>query len=122
MLLSAAPLAVFGIIPNAIVADIADADGIESGNYKAAIFFGARTFMSKVGASLTLLLFPIIVQVGSGSKNEVTELGVRMASMIAIIFALAGLFLLQGYSEKDVLKSLAKKEQLSEHELNEIKN
>ncbi|MCG8569724.1 MAG: MFS transporter [Spirochaetes bacterium] len=122
MLLSAAPLAVFGIIPNAIVADIADADGIESGNYKAAIFFGARTFMSKVGASLTLLLFPIIVQVGSGSKNEVTELGVRMASMIAIIFALAGLFLLQGYSEKDILKSLAKKEQLSEHELNEIKN
>ncbi|MFP4363834.1 MAG: MFS transporter [Spirochaetia bacterium] len=119
MLIAAIPLAIFGILPNAIVADIADADGIRTGNYKAGIFFGARTFMSKVGASITLFLFPIIISFG-GTGSDVTVFGVRLTGAFAFVFVLIGLILFLGYDEKAVLKTLATKEELSEEELEEI--
>lgn len=134
MIIIAFPMAVFGILPNAIVADIADADGIESGNFKAAIFFGARTFMSKLGQSLTLFLFPAVstLSIGAASKISAAEaakkglepgatvMGVRFTAVIAAAGLLIGLFLFLMYNEKQILKTISTKEELSEEEKAEI--
>jgi len=139
ILLAALPMAIFGILPNAIIADIADADGIEKGNFKAAIFFGARTFMQKLGQSISLFIFPIIITLnlgastggaesaaGSAVKNipteEIanaatgvpTEIGVRLTAVLAAVGLIAGFILFLMYNEKHVLKIISTKEELSE--------
>ncbi|HOX93046.1 MAG TPA: MFS transporter, partial [Spirochaetales bacterium] len=61
VVLAAVPLAIFSIVQNAIVADIAEADGLATGNFKAGIFFGARTFMSKLGQTVAGFLIPSLL-------------------------------------------------------------
>ena len=84
------PLAIFGILPNAIIADIAEADGIKTGNYKAGIYFGARTFMSKVGQMLGALILPSLLLLGKTPENDI---GVRITGIVAFGFCAAGLIL-----------------------------
>ncbi|MBI9101562.1 MAG: MFS transporter [Spirochaetales bacterium] len=107
---AALPMAIFGILPNAIVADIAEADGIKTGNFKAAVFFGARTFMSKMGASVTLLIFPFISHFGGESGGAPTVAGIRLTTLTAMIFLVLGLILFLKYDEKAILETLKSKE------------
>jgi Na+/melibiose symporter-like transporter len=110
MILVSIPMAIFGIIPNAIIADIAESDGIKNGNFKAGIFFGARTFMSKAGASLSLLIFPVITHLGFNSGGAVKTSGVRLTLIAAFCFLMLGLLIFSRYNEKEVDSLLAKKE------------
>jgi Na+/melibiose symporter-like transporter len=110
------PLAIFGILPNAIVADIAESHGIETGQYKAGIFFGARTFMMKMGIALANLLFPSLLLLGKSASQPT---GIRVSAVCAIGFCLLGLLLFLRYNEKRVLRVLAQKEVLSAEEKRE---
>jgi len=103
---AAIPLAIFGILPNAMVADIAEADGIKTGNYKAGIFFGARTFMSKMGQSVAGILFPSLLILGKSVEND---LGVRLTAMAALVFLVLGILLLLAYNEKEINATLSSK-------------
>jgi len=103
------PLAIFGILPNAIIADIAEADGIQTGNFKAGIFFGARTFMSKMGQMIAALMFPSLILLGKTPGNDI---GVRLTCVVAFFFCVAGLVLFLKYDEKKVLEILATKEKV----------
>jgi len=124
VILAAVPLAIFGIVQNAIVSDIAEADAIETGDAKAGIFFGARTFMSKLGQTVAGLVVPsllilgadlratgdvIVADVASGGAVTGT-LGVRLTAVVAAVFCAIGLALFLLYDEKRVMASLAKKE------------
>ncbi len=104
--LASIPLAIFGILPNAIVADIAESHGIETGDYKAGIFFGARTFMMKMGISLANLLFPSLLLLGKSVDNP---LGIRLSAVAAVGFCVLGLLAFLRYDEKKVLKILSSK-------------
>ena len=101
--LAAIPLAIFGILPNAMVADIAEAHGKKTGNYKAGVFFGARTFMQKMGQTIAGLIFPSIYILGS---NEVNEFGLRLSAIISLAVMILGYFALQFYNEKEILNTL----------------
>jgi Na+/melibiose symporter-like transporter len=114
VIVASLPLAIFGILPNAIVADIAESHGIETGQYKAGIFFGARTFMMKMGIALANLLFPSLLLLGKSAAHPV---GIRISAICALGFCLLGLFLFLRYDEKRVLGVLAKKEEIPEAEL-----
>jgi Na+/melibiose symporter-like transporter len=135
ILIAALPMAIFGILPNAIVADIADADGIEKGNFKAAIFFGARTFMQKLGQSLSVFLFPIIITLNIGAAQRSAEameaggqdlssaptvLGVRLTAILAGVGLIIGFILFLKYNEKHILNIISRREELSEEEAGEI--
>jgi Na+/melibiose symporter-like transporter len=107
VVIAALPMAIFGILPNAIVADIAESHGIETGQYKAGIFFGARTFMMKMGIALANLLFPSLLLLGKSAAHPV---GIRLTAVCAFGFCLLGMLLFMRYDEKRVLKVLATKE------------
>lgn len=109
--IAALPLAIFGILPNAIVADIAESHGIETGQYKAGIFFGARTFMMKMGIAFANLLFPSLLLLG---KSVERPIGIRISALAALGFCVLGLLLFLRYDEKAVLATLAKKEAADE--------
>jgi len=108
--LAALPIAIFGIVPNAIVADIAEADGIETGNFKAGMFFGIRTFETNLGTSIANVLFPSLLTLGMSVQNPS---GIRMTAIVSVAIALLGMIVFIFYDERKVLRSLAKKEKLT---------
>lgn len=114
-ILTAIPMAIFGILPNAMISDMAEAYTIETGNHKAGVFFGFRIFMSKMGQALGAVILPSVVMIGAaknaGSTGSalVGVAGVRMTTYFAIGFCLLGVMLLLKYNEKKVLATLAKK-------------
>ncbi len=116
VIVASLPLAIFGILPNAIVADIAESHGIETGQYKAGIFFGARTFMMKMGIALANLIFPSLLLLGKSASNPA---GIRISAICALCFCLIGMILFLRYDEKRILKVLATKEELSAEERKE---
>jgi Na+/melibiose symporter-like transporter len=111
---AAIPIAIFTVVPNAIVADIAEADGIETGNFKAGMFFGVRSFESNLGVSVANMLFPSLLLLGMSVEHPI---GIRMSAVVSIVICAAGLLVFLLYDEGAVLRSLAKKEKLSKEEL-----
>ncbi len=108
---AALPNAIFGIVPNAVVADIAEADGIETGNFKAGMFFGVRSFEINVGVSVANILFPSFLTLGMTAAHP---FGIRLSAIVSAaicVLAMAVLFL---YDERRVLLTLARKERLTD--------
>ena len=57
VIISAFPMALLGIIPQSIVADVAEEDAILTGEKREGMFFAARTFAMKLGQSVAMLVF-----------------------------------------------------------------
>ncbi len=104
---AALPMATLGIIPNAIVADIAEADGIETGDFKAAMFFGIRAFVDNLGMAIGNMLFSFFLTLGKSVENP---LGIRVSAVVSLCVCVLATAVFCAYNEGTVLKSLRKKE------------
>ena len=95
--LAAPAMAIFGILPQAVVADIAECDALETRENRSGMFYAARTFAFKLGQSIAMLLVTALATIGPK-----TGLGYRItAGAAAAVCVLGGaLFLL--YDEKKV--------------------
>jgi len=93
---AAAPLAIFGILPNAIIGDEVEREERESGKQLAGMFFGVSAFTMKVGISLANLIFPSLLLFGKSSDNP---LGVQYTALAALVFCLAGWWAFGKYRE-----------------------
>lgn len=93
---AAAPLAIFGILPNAIIGDEVEREERESGKQLAGMFFGVSAFTMKVGISLANLIFPSLLLFGKSSDNP---LGVQCTALAALVFCLAGWWAFGKYRE-----------------------
>ena len=100
---AAFPMAILGILPQAIVADIAQADATETGDNREGMFFAARTFAFKMGQSIAMLIFTAFASV-----SPETGLGYRIAAATAFIICLLGAFILSRYNEKKILGIIVK--------------
>ncbi len=90
------PMAVFGILPQAVVADIAQSDAKLSGSNREGMFYAARTFAFKMGQSLSMLLFTAVSTIGADGE------GYRIAAFIAAGFCLFGGILFAFYNERRI--------------------
>ena len=109
--IAAFPMALLGIIPQAIVADVAEADGIETGENREGMFFAARTFAMKWGQALAMLVFTSLAILGTTQdlkSNDLTasEFGLRIIAIVAIAFCLLGAVILVLYKEKKVMQTI----------------
>lgn len=95
---AAFPMAILGILPQAIVADIAQADAVLTGEKREGMFFAARTFAFKMGQSVSMLLFTAFASI-----SPETGRGYRIAAVCATVICLAGALVLSRYNEKKVL-------------------
>ncbi|WP_139904948.1 MFS transporter [Clostridium thermarum] len=101
------PMAIFGILPNVVIADIAEYDAIKTGIRREGIFFGTRTFMSKIGQMLSMVIISGLLLL---KKNGSNEIGIRLTAVFAAVFCVAGLILLLMYNEDKILKGITKEE------------
>lgn len=112
--IAAFPMALLGIIPQSIVADVSEADGIITGENREGMFFAARTFAMKWGQSIAMLVFTSLAIIGTSqnkSANEITAspLGLTIIAFVALAFCLIGAIVLGAYREKYVMKTISEK-------------
>lgn len=103
MVLAAAfPIAAFGILPQAMVADIAQAETAATGQNRSGMFFAARTFAFKLGQSAAMLCFASLATI-----SRQTGGGYRIVAIVASISCALGAFILLFYNERRVVSALA---------------
>ncbi len=96
-LLAAPAMAIFGILPQAVVADIAECDYLETGENRSGMFYAARTFSMKMGQAVAMLLVTSLSTIGRG-----TGLGYRIIALVSAgVCILGGLFFMR-YNEKRI--------------------
>ncbi len=116
--IAAFPMALLGIIPQSIVADVAEADGIETGENREGMFFAARTFAMKFGQSLAMLIFTSLAIIGTTqntNSNDITAsvLGMTIVGIVAVVFCVLGAMILSFYNEKKVMATIDEKNKTS---------
>ena len=113
MIISALPMALLGIIPQSIVADVAEAEAVTTGQNREGMFFAARTFAMKFGQSLAMILFTslaVAMPDPSSTGDEVFpgKAGMFLVAAAAVLFCVAGAVILLFYREKKIMKTIAK--------------
>ena len=101
MVAASLPMAVFGILPQAVVADIAQSDANRTGSNREGMFYASRTFAFKLGQSLSMLLFTAVSTIGTS-----TGLGYRIAAFGAALFCVLGGIIFLFYNERKIEQSI----------------
>jgi GPH family glycoside/pentoside/hexuronide:cation symporter len=96
--LASIPMAILGILPQAIVADIAERSAIETGENRNGMFFAARTFAFKFGQAAAILIFTSLAALGTG------DTGYRLSAFVAAGLCFVGAAILSRYKEKETLE------------------
>ena len=119
MVISALPMALLGIIPQSIVADVAEAEAKTTGQNREGMFFAARTFAMKLGQSIAMILFTSLAILGvkqgelDAEGNVVNDIvaskgGLIIVAIVAAAFCVVGAIILLFYREKKIMKIIAK--------------
>ena len=103
VLIGSFPQAIFGIIPQTIVADIALSDEIKTGESRSGMFYAARTFAMKLGQSLAMLMFTSLATIG------VAPFGYRLVALVASICCIVGGIIMTFFNEKKVMETIEKR-------------
>jgi GPH family glycoside/pentoside/hexuronide:cation symporter len=103
IVLFSVPSAITGILPNAIVADCAIYDAYISGENKEALYFGTRSFLNKIGGTLSAILLPSILAMGKSTENDT---GIRISAIVAAVVVVLFLIFFLKYDEKRILSKI----------------
>lgn len=95
-------MAAFGILPQAMLADVAQAEAAATGVNRSGMFFAARTFAFKLGQSAAMLAFTSLATISSGSG-----LGYRLVALTASVCCALGGAILLFYNEKKIMSELS---------------
>jgi len=103
VILYAIPISFLGILPNAVLADIAEHDALKTGVRQEGMFFAARTLMQKIGMTFGVMIFAALTSLGKDPGND---LGIRISGIIGFALCFfAGIYFLK-YKEKELLAEL----------------
>ena len=122
VVLGSFPQAIFGIIPQTIVADIALEDEVVTGESRSGMFYAARTFAMKLGQSLAMLMFTSIATIGVAKTVAETATeqaagsptGYRIVALVASVCCIIGGLIMSFFNEKKVMATIAKVENKAE--------
>ncbi len=101
VVLMSIPIAFLGVLPNAILGDIAVHSARSTGVNNEGMYFAARTLLQKFGQTFGIILFASLTLLGKDIGND---FGIRMSGVVgALLCAIAGIYFL-GYDESKVLE------------------
>lgn len=100
---AAIPMAILGILPNAILADIAELDALKTGSQREGLFYAGRTLMQKMGQTLGILIFSSLLLLGRDASNPA---GIQATGPAAAVFCIIAIVLFSRYKEKETLEEI----------------
>jgi glycoside/pentoside/hexuronide:cation symporter, GPH family len=94
---AAFPLASLGILPNAILADIAQQDAEKTGENREGMFFAVKYFFVKMGQTLGIALFAFLTIYG---KDPGADRGLRLNGLCGFVLCLLAFVFFSRFKEK----------------------
>jgi GPH family glycoside/pentoside/hexuronide:cation symporter len=94
IVLAAAPLAGLLVFPNVLLADIAEADGLASGQGRAAMFYAVQGFALNSATALSSVILGLLLSLGYSPGQA---LGLRLIPVVAGACTLAALVVFRRY-------------------------
>lgn len=94
--LCAIPAAFLGIIPFALIAEIAQRDTKNTGQQKEAMYFAVRNFSTKLGQTIGIMVFAILTLWGKDPGND---LGIRLAAVFGSVLCLVAAIMFLRFKE-----------------------
>ncbi len=107
------PFAVLNILPSSMMADVIQYDTIKTGINQEGTFSAAKSFVTKLGISLAMMIVPSLVNIGASGDNHVGKQGLLLSAIVGGLFTLVSVVIYAFYNEKEVLGTIrahAKKE------------
>ncbi|MEM1322539.1 MAG: MFS transporter [Bacteroidota bacterium] len=96
-ILASLPLAFLGILPYAIIAELAQADSQQTGQQKEALYFAVRNLANKFGQTFGIMIFAILTLFG---KDPDDDLGIRLSGALGCLLCFAAVLAFSRYKEK----------------------
>ena len=103
VVLAGIPIAFLGILPNAILADIAEFDAVKTKRRKEGAFFAARTLLQKLGQTTGIFLFAALTTLG---RNPGDDLGIRLSGVLGMLLCLLAAIMFMRYKEEKILNKI----------------
>jgi GPH family glycoside/pentoside/hexuronide:cation symporter len=91
------PLAALGILPNAILADIAQNDTLETGENHEGMFFAVKYLFVKLGQTLGIAVFAMLTVYGKDPGNDY---GLRLNGVVGFVLCVFALLFFTRFKEK----------------------
>jgi GPH family glycoside/pentoside/hexuronide:cation symporter len=90
------PLATLGILPPAILAEIAEKDARETGENREGLFFAVKYFAVKLGQTLGIALFAFLTLYGKDPSND---LGLRLNGICGFVLCMVAMGVFSRFRE-----------------------
>ena len=104
--LASLPLAFLGILPYAIIAELAQIDSQETGQQKEAMYFAVRNLANKFGQTFGIMIFAILTLFGKDPGND---FGIRLSGIIGCGLCFLSVIAFSRFKEKRLLLDVKKK-------------
>jgi GPH family glycoside/pentoside/hexuronide:cation symporter len=91
------PLAALGILPNAILADIAQKDTEETGENHEGMFFAVKYLFVKLGQTLGIAIFAMLTIYGKDPGND---FGLRLNGVVGFVLCILALLFFSRFKEE----------------------
>jgi len=96
MVIFGVPDGFLGILPNTVVADIAEADAKATGQNKEGMYFGMRALFQKFGQTLGIMVFAMLTLYGKDPGNDA---GLRWSGIIGAVLCFSAGVVYMRYQE-----------------------
>ena len=102
-LVASLPVAILGIIPYAVIAEVAQLDCLETGMGKEGMYFAVRNFFYKLGMTTGIVSFTVLTLWGKDPGND---LGIRLTGLLGAGLCLIAGIVFLGYDEKGIQQEI----------------
>lgn len=96
------PFAVLNILPGSMMADVIQYDTAMYGVNREGIFGAARSFVTKIGTSLAIMIVPSLTVIGAVAGENIGKLGLRLTGIVGSVICLLAVVVFLTYNEKEV--------------------
>ena len=105
MVLAGFPVAFLGILPNTILADIAELDTLETGNSAEGMYFAARTMLMKLAQTGGIIVFAALLTLGKDASNSI---GIRLTGVAGFLMCAIAYWIFRFYNERKISEKINK--------------
>ncbi len=111
-LVVAFPFAVLNILPGSMMSDVIQHDTIKTGVNQEGIFSAAKSFITKMGTSIAIMIVPSLTVIGAAEGENIGKKGLLLTGVVGGAICLLSVVVFAFYKEKDILADIrAHKEQ-----------
>lgn len=102
------PFAVLNILPSSMMADVIQYDTAITGINQEGTFAAAKSFVTKMGTSIAIMIVPSLVVIGAATGESVGKKGLILTAIVGGLFTLVSVVIYFFYNEKEILTVVRK--------------